>query len=81
MPAGDWIADGFTGLIDAGDKAGDLARRAAGRRTWTSRPTSSTSRFVNYYIHQVNLMRHLLGEPYKVTYADKTGVLLAVQSD
>ena len=37
--------------------------------------------FVNYYIHQVNMMRHLLGEPYKVTYAEKSGVLLAVQSD
>jgi len=36
---------------------------------------------VNYYIHQVNLMRHLMGEPYKVTYAEKTGVLLAVQGD
>ncbi len=33
--------------------------------------------FVNYYIHQVNLMRHLLGEPYRVTYADPSGVLLA----
>ena len=27
--------------------------------------------FVNYYIHQVNLMRHLLGEDYALTYADK----------
>jgi len=37
--------------------------------------------FVNYYIHQVNLMRYLLGEPYRVTYADPSGVLLAGQSD
>jgi predicted dehydrogenase len=27
--------------------------------------------FVNYYIHQVNLMRFLLGEDYQLTYADK----------
>ena len=27
--------------------------------------------FVNYYIHQVNLMRFLLGEDYKLTYADR----------
>ncbi|MCL2527371.1 MAG: Gfo/Idh/MocA family oxidoreductase [Defluviitaleaceae bacterium] len=27
--------------------------------------------FVNYYIHQVNLMRHLLGEDYSMAYADK----------
>jgi predicted dehydrogenase len=36
--------------------------------------------FVNYYIHQVNLMRHLLGEPYEVTYAEPSGVLLTGQS-
>ena len=36
--------------------------------------------FVNYYIHQVNAMRFLLGEPYKVTFADKSGVLMAVES-
>jgi len=27
--------------------------------------------FVNYYIHQVNLMRHLMGEDYQLTYADR----------
>ena len=29
----------------------------------------------------MNLLRHLLGEPYRVTYADPSGVLLAVQSE
>ena len=38
------------------------------------------SAFVNYTIHQINLMRHLLGEPYEVTYAEPSGVLLAGQS-
>jgi predicted dehydrogenase len=37
--------------------------------------------FVNYYIHQVNLMRHLLGESYQVKYADPSGVMLAGQSE
>jgi predicted dehydrogenase len=37
--------------------------------------------FVNYYIHQVNLMRHLLGEPYRVTYAEPSGVLFAGESE
>ena len=27
--------------------------------------------FVNYYIHQVNLMRYLMGEDYEMTYADR----------
>ena len=37
--------------------------------------------FVNYYIHQVNYMRFMLGEDFKLTFADKAGVLLAVESD
>jgi predicted dehydrogenase len=36
--------------------------------------------FVNYYIHQVNLMRYMLGEPYQVIYADPSGVLFVGQS-
>ena len=79
MPAGDWIASGFAGLIDAGDPkpqldwdppAGDM----------DAETYKAFIGFVNYYIHQVNLMRHLLGEPYRVTYADPSGVLLAGQS-
>jgi len=37
--------------------------------------------FVNYYIHQVNLLRHLLGEGYHVTHADPSGVLLVGRSE
>ncbi len=79
MPAGDWIAAGFVGRIDAGDKAGDLPGepRPADMDEATYKQYVS---FVNYYIHQVNMMRHLLAEPYQVTYAEKSGVLLAVQS-
>ncbi len=79
MPAGDWIAAGFTGRLDAGDKAGTLPiePRDPDMDELTYKQYVS---FVNYYIHQVNMMRHLLGEPYKVTYAEKSGVLLAVQS-
>jgi predicted dehydrogenase len=35
---------------------------------------------VNYYIHQVNLMRHLLGESYEVTHVDPSSVLLVGRS-
>jgi hypothetical protein len=37
--------------------------------------------FVNYYIHQVNLMRYLLSEPCAVACAGPSGVLLAGQSE
>jgi len=79
MPAGDWIAAGFTGLLNAGDKTPALEYEPPPTDTDAATGKEYVG-FVNYYIHQVNLMRHLLGEPYQVTYAEKSGVLLAVES-
>jgi predicted dehydrogenase len=80
MPAGDWVAAGFNDLItvpgdypavDRDPPASDMDAETYKRYT----------AFVNYYIHQVNLMRYLLGEPYRVTYAEPSGVLFAGQSE
>lgn len=80
MPSGDWIAGGFNDLISSTEPfppmtwdppADDMDEKTYGQYT----------SFVNYYIHQVNLMRHLLGENYRPTYADRAGVLLAGESD
>jgi predicted dehydrogenase len=80
MPPGDWVANGFLWNVEADDAAPNFE--------WDPRPADmddstyqAYERFVNYYIHQVNLIRHLLGEPYKVTYADRAGVLLAGESE
>jgi predicted dehydrogenase len=80
MPAGDWVANGFRDLVMTDDPypacpddPADPDMDADTVRDYIS--------FVNYYIHQVNLLRYLLGEPYRVTYADPSGVLLAVQSE
>jgi predicted dehydrogenase len=79
MPAGDWVAGGFNGLLRSDDPKPEL----------TSDPPPADMdeetfavyvAFVNYYIHQVNLVRHLLGEPYEVTHADPSGVLLVGRS-
>lgn len=79
MPPGDWTANGFLGLIHGNDPVPPL--------TADPRPQSYTQEafdkyigFVNYYIHQVNLLRHLLGEDYSVEYADKPGRLLVARS-
>jgi predicted dehydrogenase len=37
-------------------------------------------KFVNYYIHHVNLMRHLLGESFEVKYVSGSETMLAVCS-
>jgi len=80
MPAGDWVERGFDTIIDGGDErpamemdppAADMDEETFGHYTG----------FVNYYIHQVNLARHLLGESWSVKYAEPTGVMLAGSSD
>lgn len=79
MPAGDWIANGFIQNVWSDEKVDALQwdPPASDMDDATNRDYQA---FVNYYIHQVNLIRHLLGESWKVTYADKQGVLLAGES-
>ena len=77
MPPGDWIAAGFNAMI----------------RTDETMPPSSADPcpasmqahefkyyfyLVNYYIHQINLLRHIMGD-YEVTHADPAGVLLVAR--
>jgi predicted dehydrogenase len=80
MPAGDWVANGFWDLVDEGDACQNLETEPA--------PTDLDAdgyakyvEFVNYYIHQVNLLRHFLGAPYHVSFADPSGVVFAAMSD
>jgi predicted dehydrogenase len=80
MPPGDWIAAGFTGLVreeEAALPALDWDPPASDMDQTTFKAYTS---FVNYYIHQVNLMRHLLGEPYQVAYAEPSGALFVGRS-
>jgi predicted dehydrogenase len=79
MPPGDWIASGFNELIDGGDPRPELSfdpppadLDAASHKRYVD--------FVNYYIHQVNLLRHLLGEPYRAAFADKSETLFVGES-
>ncbi len=80
MPGGDWIAGGFADLISTDEAMPELALDPP-PADMDEQTYKAYLSFVNYYIHQVNLMRHLLGEPYRVTYADPSGVMLAVRSE
>jgi predicted dehydrogenase len=79
MPAGDWVANGFCDLVHSNESYPELPGDPA-PSDMSEALYKEYIAFVNYYIHQVNLLRHLLGEPYQVTYADPSGVLLAVRS-
>jgi predicted dehydrogenase len=76
MPAGDWIANGFAQNLSSQDPAPPLEwdPPAADMDKATN---DAYIGFVNYYIHQVNLIRHLVGESWQAQYADRAGHLLA----
>jgi predicted dehydrogenase len=82
MPPGNWTFD-----IERPPSAGDpaAAYEGQGPEPIPAEFSESAGRlydsFINYYIHQVNLIRYLLGEDYHVQYADAAGTVLAGQSD
>jgi predicted dehydrogenase len=79
MPAGDWIANGFNQNLSSQESVPNLVRDPSASDM--DKPTyDAYTAFVNFYIHQVNLMRHLLGESWQVDYAAKSGLLLAGSS-
>ena len=80
MPPGDWVANGFIDIVSSDEKPGKLEFDPPAS-DMDADTYEKYIAFVNYYIHQVNLLRHLLGENYKVTHADPSGVLLVAQSE
>lgn len=81
MPAGDWVGNGSRGLITADETIQTPPIPLDPNPSDMDDSTNSEYQgFVNYYIHQVNLIAYLLGERYKATYAEKSGVFMAGES-
>ncbi len=80
MPPGDWIAGGFNDLIKT-DESYPTLEYDPPAKDMDEKTYKKYVDFVNYYIHQVNLMRYLLEEPYRVKYADPSGVVMVVESE
>ena len=78
MPPGDWVG-GSRKPLRSDEKPQEFVREAVPSGI-DQTIDQEYVKFVNYYIHQVNLMRFLMGEDYKLTFADRTGVLLAAES-
>ncbi len=79
MPPGDWVAGGNQGYCDSGEIYPILEMESK-PENMDQASFNEYNSFVNYYIHQVNALRFLLQEPYKVTYASSSGALLAGES-
>jgi len=70
MPPGDWAREGFASNVHTDESYDSIQVK------WDPYMV-----FVNYYIHQVNLMRFLLGEDYEVVFADPGSITLATRSE
>ncbi len=79
IPPGDWIASGFTDLITSHEQSPNVEPDPPDPMMSPSEFQSYVN-FINYYIHQVNLLRHLLGESYRVTFVDVNQILMVVES-
>jgi predicted dehydrogenase len=82
MPPGDWILE-HEPPINRGDSAPSYEGQSAeSPPDWMSEEQGRAYvSFVNFYIHQVNLIRFLIGEDYHVTYADPRGRTMTAISD
>ena len=80
MPAGDWVANGFDGLITSQESYPAVEMETDVTYYADSQFNREYNDFVNYYIHQINTLRLLLGEDYHITYAEKSRILLVAES-
>jgi len=74
-----WIAGGFDNLIKTKEIPPEMEPEPLPEGMDEQMHQKYIS-FVNFYIHQINLLRHFFGEPYNITYADRQGTLLATVS-
>lgn len=79
MPPGDWTAAADRPI--ATKDTYPFIKSESGPAHCTDDQTRRLEAFVSYYIHQVNAIRFLLGEPYRLTYSDRKGILLTGESD
>ncbi len=80
MPAGDWVANGFDGVIMSDDPYPSQPGEGNVSYWEDNNMNAEYDVFVNYYIHQVNALRFILGEDYSVRYADRSRVMFAAES-
>jgi len=77
---GDWVANGATDLLKADEPAAKLEEDPP-PKDMDEKTYREFSNFNVYFCHQIDLLRHMLGEPYRVKYADGPGVVLVGESE
>ena len=78
MPPGDWV--GGAGIALSSEESYPQLTLETEVPGFNTVEADKYNVFVNYYIHQVNALRYLIGEPYELSFADPSGVLLVAKS-
>lgn len=79
LAGNDWMNNGFFDIIRSNDPIPDLKHDDPAEDMNKEQYRRYIS-FVNYYIHHVNLMRHLLGDSYEVKFVSGSEAMFAVSS-
>ena len=77
MPPGDWVGGVQKMLVTDEPITANVNEPLPAE--FTPEVGKQYDGFVNYYIHQINMMRHLMGGNYTMDYADASGKILAVK--
>jgi len=82
MPSGDWTYE-VESPINLGDPAPPYeGQTGESPPEWMSKAMGNAyNGFINFYIHQVNLLRYLIDEDYEVTYVDPQSRILVAISE
>jgi predicted dehydrogenase len=82
FPSGDWIANGNAALIDTGEERPVLPAEEPAAELAPDEESSFVLRTgANELVHPLNLLRHLLGERYRLVFTHVSGRLHAFESE
>jgi predicted dehydrogenase len=79
---GDWVANADTGLIDVGERPPPFTtEEPPAELTADEDALWALSQGVDVLVHPLNLLRHFLGERFRVVFVHASGRLLAFESE
>jgi predicted dehydrogenase len=82
FPSGDWIANANAAVIDTGEERPALPAEEPAPELATDEESSfALWTGANELVHPLNLLRHLLGERYRLAFAHVSGRLYAFESE
>lgn len=79
--AGDWIANAYRSAIKGSMIIPQQSFPESDHAMFSEAAKDKFIHFIFGESHQLDLMRYLLGDAYHISYADPTGVMLAIESE